>query len=118
MSFGFKYGIPLDADLVFDMRFLPNPFWIPELRPQNGTEPAVSRYVMTRRGAKEFVDRVVDLMKPVTDGYQREGRRYVTLAVGCTGGKHRSVAVAEELATRLNGKDVGTILVHRDLGRE
>jgi UPF0042 nucleotide-binding protein len=118
MSFGFKYGIPLDADLVFDMRFLPNPFWIPELRPKNGTEPAVSRYVMTRRGAKEFVDRVVDLMKPVADGYQREGRRYVTLAVGCTGGKHRSVAVAEELATRLNGKDVGTILVHRDLGRE
>jgi UPF0042 nucleotide-binding protein len=118
MSFGFKYGIPLDADLVFDMRFLPNPFWIPELRPQNGTEPAVAKYVMTRRGAKEFVDRVVDLMKPMTDGYQREGRRYVTLAVGCTGGKHRSVAVAEELAARLNGKDVGTILVHRDLGRE
>jgi UPF0042 nucleotide-binding protein len=118
MSFGFKYGIPLDADLVFDMRFLPNPFWIPELRPQNGTEPAVAKYVMTRLGAKEFVDRVVDLMKPMTDGYQREGRRYVTLAVGCTGGKHRSVAVAEELAARLNGKDVGTILVHRDLGRE
>jgi RNase adapter protein RapZ len=118
MSFGFKYGIPLDADLVFDMRFLPNPFWIPELRPQNGTEPAVAKYVMTRRGAKEFVDRVVDLMKPMTAGYQREGRRYVTLAVGCTGGKHRSVAVAEELAARLNGKDVGTILVHRDLGRE
>ena len=118
MSFGFKYGIPLDADLVFDMRFLPNPFWIPELRPKNGTEPAVSKYVMSRRGAKEFVDRVVDLMVPVTDGYQREGRRYVTLAVGCTGGKHRSVAVAEKLARRLNGKDVGTILVHRDLGRE
>lgn len=118
MSFGFKYGIPLDADLVFDMRFLPNPFWIPELRPQNGTEPAVAKYVMSRRGAKEFVDRVVDLMKPMTAGYQREGRRYVTLAVGCTGGKHRSVAVAEELAARLNGKDVGTILVHRDLGRE
>jgi UPF0042 nucleotide-binding protein len=118
MSFGFKYGIPLDADLVFDMRFLPNPFWIPELRPQNGTDPAVSKYVMSRRGAREFVDRVVDLMVPMTDGYQREGRRYVTLAVGCTGGKHRSVAVAEELAARLNGDDVGTILVHRDLGRE
>jgi UPF0042 nucleotide-binding protein len=118
MSFGFKYGIPLDADLVFDMRFLPNPFWIPELRPKDGTDPAVSNYVMSRRGAKEFVDRVVDLMAPMTDGYQREGRRYVTLAVGCTGGKHRSVAVAEELATRLNSQDVGTILVHRDLGRE
>jgi len=118
MSFGFKYGIPLDADLVFDMRFLPNPFWIPELRPLNGTEPAVSKYVMSRRGAKEFVDRAVELMAPMIDGYQREGRRYVTLAVGCTGGKHRSVAVAEELAARLNGDDVGTILVHRDLGRE
>jgi len=118
MSFGFKYGIPLDADLVFDMRFLPNPFWIPELRPLNGTEPAVSKYVMSRRGAKEFVDRAVELMAPMIDGYQREGRRYVTLAVGCTGGKHRSVAVAEELAVRLNGDDVGTILVHRDLGRE
>jgi UPF0042 nucleotide-binding protein len=118
MSFGFKYGIPLDADLVFDMRFLPNPFWIPELRPLNGTEPAVSKYVMSRRGAKEFVDRAVELMAPMTDGYQREGRRYVTLAVGCTGGKHRSVAVAEALAQRLNSDDVATILVHRDLGRE
>jgi len=118
MSFGFKYGIPLDADLVFDMRFLPNPFWIPELRSKNGTDPEVSGYVMSRKGASEFVDRVVDLMAPMTDGYQREGRRYVTLAVGCTGGKHRSVAVAELLAARLNGDDVGTILVHRDLGRE
>ncbi|MEO8555610.1 MAG: RNase adapter RapZ [Actinomycetota bacterium] len=118
MSFGFKYGIPLDADLVFDMRFLPNPFWIPELRSKNGTDPEVSGYVMSRRGASEFVDRVVDLMAPMTEGYQREGRRYVTLAVGCTGGKHRSVAVAELLAARLSGDDVGTILVHRDLGRE
>ena len=118
MSFGFKYGIPLDADLVFDMRFLPNPFWIPELRPKNGTDPAVSAYVMRSRGAAEFVDRVVDLMAPMISGYQREGRRYVTLAVGCTGGKHRSVAVAEALAARLNGEDVATFLVHRDLGRE
>ena len=118
MSFGFKYGIPLDADLVFDMRFLPNPFWIPELRSRNGTDPAVSEYVLSRREAGEFVDRVVDLMQPMIRGYQREGRRYVTLAVGCTGGKHRSVAVAEALAARLTGEDVATILVHRDLGRE
>ena len=118
MSFGFKYGIPLDADLVFDMRFLPNPFWIPELRAKNGTDPEVSRYVMRSLGAEEFVERVVDLMQPVIAGYQREGRRYVTLAVGCTGGKHRSVAVAEALAVRLNGQDVATFLVHRDLGRE
>jgi RNase adapter protein RapZ len=118
MSFGFKYGIPLDADLVFDLRFLPNPFWIPALRPKNGTDPAVAEYVLTRRGAGEFVDRVVDLMQPMIGGYQREGRRYVTLAAGCTGGKHRSVAIAETLAARLNGEDVATILVHRDLGRE
>jgi len=118
MSFGFKYGIPLDADLVFDMRFLPNPFWIPKLRSRNGTDPEVSGYVMRSLGASEFVDRVVDLMQPMIAGYQREGRRYVTLAVGCTGGKHRSVAVAESLASRLNAQDVATFLVHRDLGRE
>ena len=118
MSFGFKYGIPLDADLVFDMRFLPNPFWIPELRPKNGTDPEVSGYVMRSRGAADFVERVVDLMQPMIAGYQREGRRYVTLAVGCTGGKHRSVAVAEVLAPRLNAEHVATFLVHRDLGRE
>jgi RNase adapter protein RapZ len=118
MSFGFKYGIPLDADLVFDMRFLPNPFWIPELRSKNGKDSAVSSYVMNKRGAGEFVDRVVDLMQPMVVGYQREGRRYITLSLGCTGGKHRSVAVAEALAARLNGDDVATILVHRDLGRE
>lgn len=118
MSFGFKYGIPLDADLVFDMRFLPNPFWIPELRSKNGTDPAVSDYVMRKRGAGEFVDRVVDLLHPMVVGYIHEGRRYITLALGCTGGKHRSVAVAVALAARLNGEDVATILVHRDLGRE
>jgi RNase adapter protein RapZ len=118
MSFGFKYGIPLDADLVFDMRFLPNPFWIPGLRSKNGTDPEVSDYVLRKRGAGEFVDRVVDLMKPMIVGYIREGRRYVTLSLGCTGGKHRSVAVAVALAARLNAQDVSTILVHRDLGRE
>jgi UPF0042 nucleotide-binding protein len=118
MSFGFKYGIPLDADLVLDMRFLPNPFWIPELRSKNGTDLAVSTYVMSKRGASEFVDRVVALMEPMIVGYQREGRRYVTLSLGCTGGKHRSVAVAEALAERLKSEDVATILVHRDLGRE
>jgi RNase adapter protein RapZ len=118
MSFGFKYGIPLDADLVFDMRFLPNPFWISKFRPRNGTDPEVSAYVLGREGAADFVDRVVDLMAPMISGYQREGRRYVTLAVGCTGGKHRSVAIAETLAARLNGEEVATILVHRDLGRE
>jgi UPF0042 nucleotide-binding protein len=118
MSFGFKYGVPLDADFVFDMRFLPNPFWIPELRNFTGQDAPVAQFVMAQEGAPEFVDRVVALMEPVIAGYIREGRRYVTVAVGCTGGKHRSVAVAEALRSRLGSDDVATFVVHRDLGRE
>ena len=118
LSFGFKYGLPLDADFVFDLRFLPNPFWVPELRNRTGQDEAVAGYVMAQEGAASFVDRVRSLMEPVTMGYLREGRRYTTLAVGCTGGKHRSVAVAERLAADLAEDDVGTFLVHRDLGRE
>ncbi len=118
MSFGFKYGIPLDADLVFDMRFLPNPFWNPQLRPHTGQEAIVADYVLAQPGAKEFLDRTLSLLEPMTAGYLREGRSYVTLAVGCTGGKHRSVAMAEALADRLNSRDVKSLVVHRDLGRE
>jgi UPF0042 nucleotide-binding protein len=118
MSFGFKYGIPLDADLVFDLRFLPNPFWVPELRSKSGKDPAVADYVLRQEGASEFLDRVVALMEPMVAGYLREGRRYVTLAVGCTGGKHRSVAMSEQLADRLTGMGIQTTVVHRDLGRE
>ncbi|MGG5257241.1 RNase adapter RapZ [Phycicoccus avicenniae] len=118
MSFGFKYGVPLDADFVFDMRFLPNPFWVPELRQLTGIDEPVAEYVMAQEGAGSFVDRVVALMEPVTAGYRREGRRYATLAVGCTGGKHRSVAVAEALSRRLADDDIATFVVHRDLGRE
>jgi RNase adapter protein RapZ len=118
MSFGFKYGIPLDADLVFDMRFLPNPFWNPQLRPHTGQESIVADYVLAQPGAKEFLDRTLSLLEPMTAGYLREGRSYVTLAVGCTGGKHRSVAMAEALADRLNSREVKSLVVHRDLGRE
>lgn len=118
LSFGFKYGVPLDADFVFDMRFLPNPFWVPELRPLDGRDPEVSAFVLAQDGAGEFLDRVVDLMQPVICGYHSEGRRYVTLAIGCTGGKHRSVAMAEALAERLRTERTQTFLVHRDLGRE
>ena len=118
MSFGFKYGIPLDADLVFDMRFLPNPFWNPELRPFSGKDEVVRDFVLGQLGAREFLDGVLALLEPMTQGYLREGRSYVTLAVGCTGGKHRSVAMAEELAKRLASDQVGTLVVHRDLGRE
>ncbi|WP_353953679.1 RNase adapter RapZ [Knoellia sp. S7-12] len=118
LSFGFKYGVPLDADFVFDMRFLPNPFWVPELRQLDGRDPEVSAHVLGQAGAQEFLDRVVALMEPVTRGYHSEGRRYVTLAIGCTGGKHRSVAMAEALAQRLSSDRIETFLVHRDLGRE
>jgi UPF0042 nucleotide-binding protein len=118
MSFGFKYGVPLDADFVFDMRFLPNPYWVPELRALTGVDEPVAEYVMAQDGAGEFVDAVAALMRPVTAGYLKEGRRYATLAVGCTGGKHRSVATARELAARLSDGGVATFVVHRDLGRE
>ena len=118
LSFGFKYGVPLDADFVFDMRFLPNPYWVPELRAHTGRETQVSEYVLSQPGATEFIESVDALLAPVIAGYLRENRRYVTLAVGCTGGKHRSVAVAEALATRLASSDVATFVVHRDLGQE
>lgn len=119
MSFGFKYGLPLDADVVFDMRFLPNPYWVPELRSLTGRDTPVSEFVMRQEGAAEFLERAGGLLDTMIDGYVREGRRYVTVAVGCTGGKHRSVAVAEALSERLGGRDrVDTFVVHRDLGRE
>ena len=118
LSFGFKYGVPLDADFVFDMRFLPNPYWVPELRAHTGRETQVSEYVLSQPGATEFIESVDVLLAPVIAGYLRENRRYVTLAVGCTGGKHRSVAVAEALATRLASSEVATFVVHRDLGQE
>jgi RNase adapter protein RapZ len=118
LSFGYKYGLPMDADLVMDVRFLPNPHWLPELRPHTGQHPEVRDYVLGQVGAKEFLDRYHELLRLVGAGYLREGKRYLTLAVGCTGGKHRSVALAEELARRLAADGVQTRVVHRDLGRE
>ncbi|TKV60811.1 RNase adapter RapZ [Nakamurella flava] len=118
VSFGFKYGLPLDADMVVDMRFLPNPHWIPELREHTGRDQDVSDYVLSQDGISEFLDRYVELLGLVNGGYRREGKRYLTLAVGCTGGKHRSVAVAEEFARRLADESLAVTVVHRDLGRE
>ena len=118
MSFGFKYGIPVDADLVADMRFLPNPFWVPELREHTGQEADVSDYVTNHPEAREFLDKYTELLDLVADGYLREGKQYVTIAIGCTGGKHRSVAMTEHLAARLVKQGMETLVVHRDLGRE
>jgi len=118
LSFGFKYGLPLDADLVADVRFLPNPHWIPELRPHTGQDEDVRAYVLSQEGAGRFLDVYAELLRLVGAGYQREGKRYLTLAIGCTGGKHRSVAMAEEIAKRLAGDGVQTMVAHRDIGRE
>ena len=118
VSFGYKYGLPLDADLVVDVRFLPNPHWIPELREMTGRDPEVRDYVLGQEGAEEFLDRYTELLKIIGAGYTRESKRYLTLAVGCTGGKHRSVAMASELVRRLTETGVRATAVHRDLGRE
>jgi RNase adapter protein RapZ len=118
LSFGFKYGLPLDADLVADVRFLPNPHWVPELRPRTGLDEPVSSYVLSQEGAGEFLDRYAAALKPVFAGYVRENKRYATVAVGCTGGKHRSVAMVQQLAVLLAAPGVEVTTVHRDLGRE
>jgi UPF0042 nucleotide-binding protein len=119
VSFGFKYGLPMDADLVVDARFLPNPYWIPELRDFTGRDDPVRDYVLSQEGADEFITRYLELLTLVGAGYRREGKRYLTVAVGCTGGKHRSVAISEELGRRLAGSEGMSVRVtHRDLGRE
>ncbi|MGB3286222.1 MULTISPECIES: RNase adapter RapZ [Mycolicibacter] len=121
-SFGYKYGLPMDADMVMDVRFLPNPHWVDELRPHTGQHPAVRDYVLSQPGADEFLDAYHRLLSLVVGGYRREGKRYMTVAIGCTGGKHRSVAIAEALALRLDTEDaldeLSVRVLHRDLGRE
>jgi RNase adapter protein RapZ len=118
VSFGYKYGIPVDADLVVDCRFLPNPYWVSELRGQTGLDEEVREYVMKQDDAMPFLDQYERLVQLVATGYLREGKRFVTIAVGCTGGKHRSVAMAEELGVRLRSRGIDNLVVHRDLGRE
>lgn len=118
MSFGFKYGIPVDADLVADMRFLPNPYWDPELKELTGLDAAVNDYVVGFATAQDFLTKYAELLDIVEDGYLREGKRFITIAMGCTGGKHRSVAMAENLSARLVKNGVDVRVVHRDLGRE
>jgi UPF0042 nucleotide-binding protein len=122
LSFGYKYGIPADADLVLDCRFIPNPHWIPELRPLTGLDKAVSDRVFGNEGVTEFVGDYVKLIKDMLPGYIREGKKYLTIAIGCTGGKHRSVAISTEIAKQLSGPSsdlaISAHAVHRDLGRE
>lgn len=118
MSFGFKYGIPVDADLVADMRFLPNPYWDPKLKELTGLDSAVNDYVINQPEAAQFLESYSNLVSLVEDGYLREGKRFVTIAIGCTGGKHRSVSMAENLGARLVKNGVEVRVVHRDLGRE
>jgi UPF0042 nucleotide-binding protein len=118
ISFGFKYGIPVDADFVADMRFLPNPFWIPTLRGKTGRSADVSEYVLGQPGARTFVDDYVKLLSGVTQGYLAEGKRFMSIAIGCTGGKHRSVAMTEEVARQMRELGYDVSAVHRDLGRE
>lgn len=120
LSFGYKYGIPVDADLVLDCRFISNPHWNPELRPLTGLSTQVSEVVLASDGVAVFVSNYVKLVNSMLNGYLREGKKYVTIAVGCTGGKHRSVAITEEIAQQLNalGNEISAHPTHRDVGRE
>jgi len=118
VSFGFKNGVPIDSDMVFDVRFLPNPHWVPELRPQTGLSEAVSSYVLGQPAAQPFLNHVLGLLDTVLPGYVSEGKRQIELAIGCTGGKHRSTAIAEEVARRLRERSLTVQVMHRDLGRE
>jgi UPF0042 nucleotide-binding protein len=122
LSFGYKYGIPVDADLVLDCRFIPNPHWVPELRPLTGLDQAVSDRVFSNDGVTEFVGDYVKLIKDMLPGYIREGKKYLTVAIGCTGGKHRSVAISSEIAKQLGATGselaISAHAAHRDLGRE
>jgi UPF0042 nucleotide-binding protein len=116
-SFGFKHGLPLDADIVMDVRFLPNPHWEDALRPLTGHDPAVRDFVLERADTAAFLDLFDDLLRTVLPAYQAEGRSYLTVAIGCTGGRHRSVAIAEELAARLRSRGTAVRTTHRDVSR-
>ena len=122
LSFGYKYGIPVDADLVLDCRFIPNPHWIPELRPLSGLDEKIKSTVLANPGVGDFVNTYVSLIQQMLQGYLREGKKYLTVAIGCTGGKHRSVSVAREIADKLDGDGAGLTISahasHRDVGRE
>jgi UPF0042 nucleotide-binding protein len=118
LSFGFKYGIPVDADFVFDVRFLANPFWEEDLKKLTGLDKKVQDFVLKQEGAENFSKTINELINVTTPGYVREGKKYVTVAIGCTGGKHRSVTIAEKVAQELKSNGAKVRVVHRDLGKE
>jgi UPF0042 nucleotide-binding protein len=118
LSFGYKYGIPIDADFVFDARFLFNPFWKEELKKLTGLDKTVKDFVLNQEGAIEFKQNIVNLINHTKSGYIREGKKYVTVAIGCTGGKHRSVCLSEEVSSQLINDGAKVRVVHRDLGKE
>ena len=122
LSFGYKYGLPVDSDLVMDCRFIANPHWDPELRPLTGKDQRVSHRVLEAEGVAEFLESFIETIKSVIPGFIREGKKFITVGIGCTGGKHRSVAITDELAKRLAGEIAGFKIsvqtIHRDLGRE
>jgi RNase adapter protein RapZ len=118
VSFGFKYGLPVDADLVVDCRFLPNPHWVPELAPLTGQDPSVRDYVLGQPSAADFLRAYIEALEITLSGYERSGKHFITVAVGCTGGKHRSVAISEEIGARLAANWPEVQVSHRDLGRE
>ena len=117
ISFGYKYGLPLDADLVFDVRFLPNPHWVPDLRPLTGLEQSVKDYVLGHSVTTAFMDRLCDLLEMLLNGYQEEGRHYLTVAIGCTGGRHRSVVLSEAIGATIRDLGFRAKVVHRDVER-
>jgi UPF0042 nucleotide-binding protein len=117
VSFGYKHGIPLDVDIVLDCRFLPNPYWVDELRPLSGLDVAVREYVLAQPGTGEFIDKVDELLRMLVPAFEQEGKSYLTVALGCTGGRHRSVVLADVLAGRLAAAGVPTSAFHRDVDR-
>jgi UPF0042 nucleotide-binding protein len=116
-SFGFKYGLPLDADMVLDVRFLPNPHWVPELRPQTGRDEPVRDYVLAQKDTARYMERLRELLEVALPGFVKEGKQYLTVAIGCTGGRHRSVVLALELADWLRSNGFGVHVDHRDVDR-
>ncbi len=117
-SFGYKHGTPVDADIVLDVRYLPNPHWVEDLRPLNGTTDEVREYVLKQEETADFMERVRHLFDGLVPGFLKEGKRYLTVAIGCTGGRHRSVVIADELAEYLRGFGLSTEVSHRDLDQE